>query len=185
LICAQEAHWQLGLDRLLVVPTGEAPHKEIVQDPGREVRFELCRIAFGDDERFELSRAEVDRDGPSYTVDTLRELRVSGGEDELFFILGGDEARSLASWHQPGEVLALATLAVAERDEDRREVVTAAISSLSGSERVTFFSMPRIAISSSGVRERVAAGRPIRYLVPAGVADHIESAGLYRQGVAA
>jgi nicotinate-nucleotide adenylyltransferase len=168
-----------------VVPTGEAPHKEIEQDPGRDVRYELCRIAFGGDQRFELSRLEIDREGPSYTADTLRRLSEEGGENDLFFIVGGDEAKALVSWHQPEQVLALATLAVAERDEDRRAQVMAAISPLSGSERVQFFSMPRIDISSSSVRERVAAGRPIRYLVPVGVAEYIETAALYRQGVAA
>jgi nicotinate-nucleotide adenylyltransferase len=170
---------------VLVIPTGEAPHKEIEQDPGREVRYELCRLAFGGDERFELSRREIDRRGPSYTADTLRALREEGSGDELFFILGGDEARSLADWHEPEQVLALATLAVAERDYDRREQVAAAIAGLSGSERVKFFTMPQIWVSSSIVRGRVAAGRPIRYLVPAAVAEYIENAALYRQGVAA
>jgi nicotinate-nucleotide adenylyltransferase len=185
LICAQEAHWQLELARVLVVPTGEAPHKAIEQDPGREARHELCRLAFGGDERFELSRLEVDRPGPSYTVDTLRELRERREDDELFFIVGGDEARSLADWHQPEQLLAIATVAVAERDQDRRERIVAAISELSGSERVRFFTMPSIAISSTIVRERVAGGNPIRYLVPAGVDEYIESAGLYRQEVKA
>jgi nicotinate-nucleotide adenylyltransferase len=170
---------------VLVIPTGEAPHKEIEQDPGREVRYELCRLAFGGDERFELSRREIDRRGPSYTADTLRALREEGSGDELFFIVGGDEARSLADWHEPEQVLALATLAVAERDHDRREQVAAAIAGLSGSERVKFFTMPRIGVSSSIVRGRVVAGRPIRYLVPAAVAEYIENAALYRQGVAA
>jgi nicotinate-nucleotide adenylyltransferase len=172
---------------VLVIPAGEAPHKEIEQDPGREVRYELCRLAFGGDERFELSRRELDRPGPSYTVDTLRALRGEGESklSELFFILGGDEARSLADWREPEQVLALATLAVAERDEDRREQISTAIAGLSGSERVRFFSMPPIGVSSSIVRERVAAGRPIRYLVPAAVADYIQNAALYRQGVTA
>jgi len=170
---------------VLVIPTGDAPHKEIEQDPGRETRYELCRLAFGDDERFELSRREIDRRGPSYTVDTLRALREEGRGNELFLILGGDEARSLASWHEPEQVLALATLAVAERDHDRRAQVGAAIAGLSGSERVKFFTMPSIGVSSTIVRERVAAGTPIRYLVPAAVAEYIESAALYRQGVTA
>jgi nicotinate-nucleotide adenylyltransferase len=170
---------------VLVIPTGDAPHKEIEQDPGRETRYELCRLAFGDDERFELSRREIDRRGPSYTVDTLRALREEGRGNELFLILGGDEARSLASWHEPEQVLALATLAVAERDHDRRAQVGAAIAGLSGSERVKFFTMPSIRVSSTIVRERVAAGTPIRYLVPAAVAEYIESAALYRQGITA
>jgi len=170
---------------VLVIPTGDAPHKEIEQDPGRETRYELCRLAFGNDERFELSRREIDRRGPSYTVDTLRALREEGRGNELFLILGGDEARSLASWHEPEQVLALATLAVAERDHDRRAQVGAAIAGLSGSERVKFFTMPSIRVSSTIVRERVAAGTPIRYLVPAAVAEYIESAALYRQGITA
>jgi nicotinate-nucleotide adenylyltransferase len=170
---------------VIVVPTGEAPHKEIEQDPGREVRYELCRIAFGGDERFELSRREIDRHGPSYTVDTLRELREAGLGDELFFIVGGDEARSLVDWHEPEQLLGLATLAVAERDRHRREQIGAAIAELNGSERVKFFAMPPIGISSTIVRERVAAGRPIRYLVPDAIAEYIESTALYRREVAA
>jgi nicotinate-nucleotide adenylyltransferase len=170
---------------VLVIPTGEAPHKEIEQDPGAEIRYELARLAFGGDERFELSRREIDRRGPSYTIDTLRALREEARGEELFLILGGDEAGSLATWHEPEQVLALATIAVAEREPDRREQVGAAIASLRGSERVTFFTMPAIGVSSAIVRKRVAAGRPIRYLVPATVADYIESAALYRQGVTA
>jgi nicotinate-nucleotide adenylyltransferase len=170
---------------VIVDPTGEAAHKEIEQDPGREVRYELCRIAFGGDERFELSRREIDRQGPSYTVDTLRELREEGKGDELFFIVGGDEARSLVDWREPEQLLALATVAVAERDRDQRQQVGAAVAELNGSERVKFFAMPPIGISSTIVRERVAAGRPIRYLVPAAVAEYIESAALYRREVTA
>jgi nicotinate-nucleotide adenylyltransferase len=170
---------------VLVIPTGEAPHKAIQQDPGGEVRYELCRLAFGADDRFEVSRSELDRPGASYTVDTLRSLREEGRGDELILVLGGDEARALVDWHEPEQVLSLATLAVAERDRDRRGEVTGAIGGLSGSERVVFFDMPPIGLSSSIVRKRIAAGRPIRYLVPAAVAEYIESAALYRQGVTA
>jgi nicotinate-nucleotide adenylyltransferase len=167
------------------MPVGAASHKEIEQDAGREARYELCRLAIAGDERLTVSRREIDSDRPSYTVDTLRAMREDAPEDELVFIMGGDEAKSLSEWREPEEVLRLATVAVAEREPARREQVSAALAGLEGSERVIFFSMPVIDVSSTLVRERVAAGRPIRYLVPGAVADYIDQKGLYRQGVAA
>jgi nicotinate-nucleotide adenylyltransferase len=177
LICAQEAWWQLELDRLVWMPVREAPHREVAMDPGLDARYELCLLAIAGDERFSVSCIELEREGPSYTVDTLNELRQGAPEDELFLILGGDEAAALGSWHRPEEVLSLATVAVAERQETRREHVVAALANLGGG--VTFFTMPRIDVSSSMVRERVASERPIRYLVPEGIAEYIERAGLY------
>jgi nicotinate-nucleotide adenylyltransferase len=167
------------------MPVGEAPHKQIENDAGRDARFELCRLAVEGDDGIEVSRRELDREGPSYTVDTVRALRAEAPDRDLFFILGGDQAEALGSWREPEEVLSLATLAVAERDEHRREQIGAALVTLAGGKDVRFFDMPRIEISSSLVRERVATGRPFRYLVPAAVADYIEQAGLYRQEVRA
>jgi nicotinate-nucleotide adenylyltransferase len=167
------------------MPAGEPPHKEVESDPGREARFELCRLAVEGDDSIEVSRYEVDSDGPSYTVDTLRALRAQEADRELFLIVGGDQAEAFASWREPEGILRLATLAVAERDEHRRDRITKALAALDGAQHVRFFDMPTIEISSSLVRERVAAGRPFRYLVPAAVAKHIEQAGLYRQGVRA
>ena len=115
LVCAQEAVVQLELDRVLFMPVGQAPHRELEGDPGAEERLEMVELATADDERFEVSRLEVDREGPSYTSDTLRALREARPDDELFLILGGDQAASLPAWHEPEEVLALATVAVLER----------------------------------------------------------------------
>jgi nicotinate-nucleotide adenylyltransferase len=179
LICAQEAHWQLELDSVLLMPVGEAPHKQVDEDPGREARFELCRLAAESDGWLSASRREVDRDGPSYTVDTLRHMRDEAPEDELFFVMGGDAATGLGGWREPQELLRLATVAVAERESARRDQVTAAIADLAGGDGVRFFSMPTIEVSSTLVRERVGRGRPIRHLVPDAVADEIERAGLY------
>ncbi len=184
LICAQEAHWQVELDKVVVMPLREAPHKRIEPDPGAEVRYELCRLAVEGDERFEVSRLEVEREGPSYSVDTLRELRERSPADELLLVLGGDEAESLPAWREPEEVLRLAELAVAERDV-KRERIREALAGLAGAERAHFFSMPQIDVSSTLVRARVAVGRPIRYLVPPAVEDHIERTGLYRTEVEA
>jgi nicotinate-nucleotide adenylyltransferase len=180
LVCAQEAHARLGLDRVVLMPAGIPPHKEVPADPGPEARFELCRLAIGDDERFEVSRLELERSGPSYTVDTLRALREQRPQDELTFIVGGDMARSLPTWREPERVLGLATLAVAERDDVDREQIQAELDTLATADRFAFFDMPRIDVSSSLVRERIATGAPIRYLVPDAVAAAIEEHGWYR-----
>jgi nicotinate-nucleotide adenylyltransferase len=181
LICAQEAWSQLELDRVVFMPVSSPPHKELIADPGPSVRVELCRRAVAGDERFEVSTAEVDRGGASFTVDTLRELHARRPEDQLTFIAGGDMARSLPGWRSPEEIVALAEIGVAERDGVGREDIRASLRDLAAGERVRFFDMPRLAVSSSMVRARVADGRPIRYYVPGGVAELIESEGLYRR----
>jgi nicotinate-nucleotide adenylyltransferase len=186
LICAQEALLQLELDRVDLVPVRQPPHKELEADPGVEARVELCRRAVADDPRLGLCRVDADRPGPSYTVDTLRELHERTPEDELIFIVGGDMAHSLPTWHDPEGVLALAELGVAEREGVRRADILERVSGLRGApERLRFFDMPRLDVSSSLIRRRVAAGLPVRYLVPDAVAEHIERSGLYRVGAPA
>jgi nicotinate-nucleotide adenylyltransferase len=179
LVCAQEACAQLGLEHVLWMPVYSPPHKDVPDDPGVEVRVELCRRAVAGDERFSVSRIEADVPGRSYTVDTLRRLHESRPEDDLTFIMGGDMAHALPTWHQPEAVLALATLAVAERSGVGRADIMEHLAGLAGADRIRFFDMPRLDISSSEIRRRVATGRPIRYLVPDGVAAYISSEGLY------
>jgi nicotinate-nucleotide adenylyltransferase len=181
LVCAQEAHAALGLDAVVFVPVGVAPHRTIDADPGAEVRLTMCEYATSADARLGISRIEIDREGPSYTLETLRELRRRSPDDELFLILGGDQAAALPDWHEPREVLALATVAVAERAEHRRDQIAERVASVGG--EAVFFEMPRIDISSTLVRERAAAGRPIRYLVPDKVANYIGGQSLYRASV--
>ena len=188
LLCASEAADQLGLDRVILMPVFTPPHKEVPEEPGAEVRLGLCELAVADDDRLEVSRLEIDRGGPSFTVDTLRELHARHPEHELIFIVGGDMAVSLPTWKDPRMVLELATLGVAERSGATRRDITERLTAEYGddvSDRLTFFDMPRMDISSSEIRRRVAAGRTIRYLVPDAVADHIAEHGLYRRKVAA
>jgi nicotinate-nucleotide adenylyltransferase len=184
LVCAQEALLQLELDKVVFVPVGQAPHRAIADDPGAEARLELVELAIADDERFTSSRLELDREGPSYTSETLRELRSTAPEDEHFLILGGDQAAALPLWREPEEVLSLATVAVVERVSWTRNAIGIKIARLRGAERVRYLDMPLIQVSSSAIRRRVAAGRPIRYLVPDAVARYIESNGLYGAGSA-
>jgi nicotinate-nucleotide adenylyltransferase len=182
LVCAQEALLQLGLERVLLVPVGVAPHKVTEADPGVEHRVAMCEAAVAGDERFGVSRADADRAGPSYTVDLLRAL---SGADELTFVVGGDMAHSLPAWRDPEGVLALARLAVAEREGVRRADISERLAGLAGAaERVVFFDMPRLDISSSLIRRRAAAGLAVRYLVPDPVAAYIEREGIYRQAPA-
>jgi nicotinate-nucleotide adenylyltransferase len=184
LICGQEAYEQLALDRVLLMPVHTPPHKAVVDDdPGPEHRLALVRAAVAGDDRFEASELEVFRPGPSYTVDTLRELHEASPGDELIFIVGGDMARSLPSWREPVEILRLAILAAAERDEVAQADIAETLGRLEGGERVEFVDMPRIGISSTQIRRRVAEGRSIRYLCPDAVVSYIEQHGLYRSAV--
>src|SRR4051794_32106083 len=101
LLCAQEAQTQLELERVVLMPVGAPPHKEAPDDPGAEHRLEMCRLATAKDERLAVSRLELDREGRSYTVDTLRAINASAPGDDLTFIVGGDMAPSLPTWREP------------------------------------------------------------------------------------
>jgi nicotinate-nucleotide adenylyltransferase len=184
LVCAQEALVQLELEKVVFMPVGQAPHREPESDPGADARLEMVELAAGDDARFAISRAELDRPGPSYTADTLRELHEKTPDDELFLILGGDQAAALPAWHEPETVLSLATLAVVERTNWSRNAIGIKIGRLRGAERIRYLDMPIIQVSSSAIRRRVAEGRPIRYLVPDKVANYIGANGLYGAGPA-
>ena len=131
------------------------------------------------DGRFGVSRIELDRPGLSYTVDTLRAVRERSPDDELYLILGGDQAAALPTWHEPAAVLELATVAVVERAEHRRAEIAEQVRSIRGDDHVVFFDMPRIDVSSTLVRERASAGLPIRYLVPDKVANYVGAQSLY------
>jgi nicotinate-nucleotide adenylyltransferase len=182
LVCAQEALVQLELEKVVFVPVGQAPHRELEDDPGAEARLEMIELAVGDDARFATSRAELDRPGPSYTADTLRDLREKAPDDEPFLILGGDQAAALPNWHEPEAVLSLATVAVAERTNWSRNAIGIKVGRLRGAERIRYLDMPLMQVSSSAIRRRVAEGLPIRYLVPDKVASHIGAHGLYGAG---
>jgi nicotinate-nucleotide adenylyltransferase len=183
LVCAQEAYVQLTLDRLILIPARTPPHKPVEDEPGAEHRLELCRVAARGDSRFTVSAIELERPGPSYTVDTLKALRSREPDSELFLIVGGDVAAGFAEWHEPDQVLSLARLAIAERRGTPRAEVQSALARLRGAQRAEFFEMPRIEISSTMIRRRVHSGLPIRYVVPDDVIGYIERHHLYRVSV--
>jgi nicotinate-nucleotide adenylyltransferase len=176
LLCASEACDQLGLDRVELLVARVPPHKPVTDEPGPSHRVAMCRLAVEGDERLAVNDCELVREGPSFTVDTLRAL---DGSDELTFIVGGDMARSLPAWREPEAILELAALGIAERQEIRRAEIAEQLAAYP-SERLRFFDMPRVDVSSSEVRRRVASGRSLRYLVPEAVSGYIEREGLYQ-----
>jgi len=180
LLLAQEARWQLELDSVLLMVTGRAPHKEIDPEPGPEVRLELAQRAARDEPGVEASGLEVEAEGPSYTYLTLERLREEDPSRELFLLLGADMAAGLGSWEQPERVVELARLGVVPRPGVEPEAVRSALEELDAADRAEMIEMPLCGASSTTIRERAAAGRPLRHLVPEAVAELIAERGLYR-----
>jgi len=180
LALAQEALWQLRLDEVIFVPTGQPPHKRIAEEPGREARMEMTRLAAAEDPRFSVSALEVEREGPSYTYETLEALAEDRADTQLVFVMGADAAVGLESWRKPERVVDLASLAVAWRAGVSAADVAAVLRSLGCEQRATMLEMPQFGVSSSAVRERATQGRPLRFLVPDAVASFIEEKGIYR-----
>ncbi len=155
------------------------PHKEVPEDPGVEHRLAMCRLVADAEPWLDVSDLEARRAGPSYTIDTLRQIHARQPGDELTLIVGGDMALSLPTWHEPAAILGLAKLAVAERSGMPRAVVLAEVRRVACGEDVRFLDMQRLDVSSSEVRRSVRDGRQIRDLVPQAVADYIEERRLY------
>jgi nicotinate-nucleotide adenylyltransferase len=171
--------WRLDLEKVLLVPTGEAPHKLISDDPGRDIRLAMARLALAEDDRFEVSTVEVGREGPSYTYETLELLAEENGDTPLVFVMGADAACGLETWREPRRVVELAELAIARRAGTDDAEVAAVLRSIGAGERSTMLEMPQFGISSSTARERAAAGQPLRYIVPDQVARFINERGVY------
>jgi nicotinate-nucleotide adenylyltransferase len=178
-VLAQEAAAQLGLERVLLVPVGEAPHRRIEPEPGPKVRLELTRAAADGDELLRASDVEVARSGPSYSFETL-ELLAESGDDELWFLMGADVAVRLGEWKRPERVLELARMAIAARPGTPLAEAETVLAGLGGAGRMQAVRMPEIDVSSSAIRRRLAEGRPVRYLLPDAVLELVRERGLYR-----
>ena len=185
LVLAHEAAFQLELDRVVLMPTGEAPHKAIDPEPGPELRLEMARRAAEGDELLEVSDLEVGEAGPSFTFRTLERLSEQRPGEQIHFLMGADVAAHLESWKRPERVLELARLGIAARPGTAHDEAEAALERLGAEDRAEWVRMPELAVSSTRIRRRVAQGRPVRYLVPDSVLELIESRGLYREAVRA
>jgi nicotinate-nucleotide adenylyltransferase len=176
LVTAEEALEQFELEGVLFVPTGRPWMKAHEVVSPAEDRYLMTVIATASNPLFSVSRVEVDREGPTYAVETLRTLKAELDAD-LFFVTGADAILEIVQWKEPEELFELAHFIAATRpgfDMAEFEVPGAA------RDAVTVMNIPALAISSTDIRARVKAGGPIRYLVPEGVKSYIEKAGLYR-----
>jgi nicotinate-nucleotide adenylyltransferase len=180
LVTAEEALWQFHLDEVVFIPTGQPWMKSDRDVTPPEHRYLMTVIATASNPRFSVSRIEVDRDGPTYTVETLAELRRQSGTDvELFFITGADAMLEILHWKDPEEVLAKAHFIAATRPG--YDIARFEKEAPTSHPRVSVMDIPALAISSSDIRRRVHDGEPIRYLVPEGVNTYIRKFNLYRQ----
>jgi nicotinate-nucleotide adenylyltransferase len=176
LAAAEEARQLYHLDEVLFVPCGDPPWPKEEALADSELRFAMVAQAIADHPQFRLSRQEIERQGPSYTVDTLRSLQVQRPERRLFLIVGMDAAQEFAHWRGPEVILTIAELLVVVRPPYR----TPKNAPLFRHPQVHLIETPGVAISSTQIRERVSTGRSIRFLVPPLVAETIFWANLYR-----
>ncbi|MEV0733318.1 MULTISPECIES: nicotinate-nucleotide adenylyltransferase [Polymorphospora] len=175
LVAASEVADRFGLDEVVFVPTGQPWQKEDVPVSPAEDRYLMTVVATASNPRFQVSRADVDRDGPTYTVDTLRDLRAEYGPDtRLFFITGADALEKILSWKDTDQMFELAHFIGVTRPGF--ELSAAHLPD----DAVSLVRVPAMAISSTDCRARVAAGKPVWYLVPDGVVQYIAKRRLYQ-----
>jgi len=179
LVAASEVAGRFELDEVVFVPTGQPYQKGGAVSPAED-RYLMTVIATASNPRFHVSRADIDRDGPTYTIDTLRDLSaIYGPAAELFFITGADALAKILSWKDALEMLALAHFVGVTRPGFELS------DSHLPKDTVTLVEVPAMAISSSDCRARVRAGKPVWYLVPDGVVQYIAKTGLYRPDLSA
>lgn len=182
LAVAEEAAEACGLERVVFVPAGEPPHKPGLQVTDGEHRLAMIELAIAGNDRFVVDRLELDRPGPSYTVDTLEAFHaaVPDGQPDLVLIVSAEAFRDFLTWRSPRRILELARVVVAPRDgyaDAGHDVLAVDLPDLA--HRATFLDSPRLRLSASELRARAAAGRSLRYLVPDAVAAYISDHGLY------
>ena len=180
LVAAEEALYQLGLDKVLFVPAGAPPHKPSRPISPADHRVRMVELAIAGKPRFALSRVDLDRPGPCYSVDMLALLRLEWGSGPgLYFIVGADSLSEMATWYQPQRLIELCELAVVERPGSEIDLAQVEGQLPGVSDRLHRVQMPRLQISSSDLRARRRAGRSISYLVPPAVEAYIVEHGLY------
>ncbi|MDG3002538.1 nicotinate-nucleotide adenylyltransferase [Paludisphaera mucosa] len=180
LILAEQCREACGLDRVWFVVANEPPHKRGAKRSGVHHRLEMARLAIAGNAAFEVSDIEANRSGPSYSVDTLEQIRAERPEDELFFLIGGDSLVDLPTWREPDRIARLATIVVVNRPGSGADAPPA--DSLGPDARtLEFVTIPPIGIASHDVRGRLRDGRSIRYMVPRSVEAYIDAHALYRE----
>ncbi|HIE12017.1 MAG TPA: nicotinate-nucleotide adenylyltransferase [Desulfotomaculum sp.] len=181
LAAAEAARYEFALAKVVFIPAGQPPHKPEQTVSPAVHRVAMVRLAISSNPYFEISTMEVERPGPSYTVDTLAEFRRLCPSAALHFITGADAVAEIPAWHRFEELLGLCLLVGVTRPghslEDLREGLTGLGAELR--QRIRVLPVPGVAVSSSEIRERVRTGKPIKYLLPEAVEEYIFRHGLY------
>lgn len=181
LVAASEAAHQLRLSEVVFVPAGEPWQKAGSLRTPAELRYQMVVAATAEDARFSVSRVDIDRPGPTYTVDTLVDLHDARPDAELYLIVGSDALAGMATWREPARVVALCHLvAVSRPGPDDPGPATAEVPGVPKA-LATHLMIPALDISSTAIRQRVADGAPVDYLIPTSVARLIAKTGLYRR----
>lgn len=182
LVLAEYAAEALGFEHVVFVPAADPPHKRGETRMSIEHRIAMLELAIAGNPRFGWSRVDVDRPGPHYTVDTIRILQAADEQAELFFVMGGDSLRDLPKWNRPQELLNACQLVVLQRPN--MELVSPEMHETrfpGSSERIIILDDPLLGFSSTGIVERLKAGKSIRYMTPDAVLAYIHDHQLYRK----
>lgn len=184
LAAAEEARDRFELDKVIFIPSARPPHKGGVTYSSPEARLEMVRLAIQDNSSMEVSDIEINRDGLSFTIDTLHRLReIYGADTELFFIIGADAILEILTWKEPEALFSQCRFIAATRPGYSLAELHEALAGLTAGaeDNICRMEIPDLAVSSTFIRERVAAGKPFRYLVPEPVWRYIRENNLYRE----
>jgi nicotinate-nucleotide adenylyltransferase len=184
LLLAEQCREQCALDEVWFIPAGRPPHKGNAKISPAQARAEMLELAVAGDPRFVVSRIEFDRDGPSYTVETLERLKAEGPDRELHLLIGADSLTDLPTWREPRRILELATVVAVNRG-DRPLPNLDLIASRIGQPpdlRLRLVEMPGIDLSATDIRRRVKEGHSIRFMTPRAVEAYITAQKMYREG---
>jgi len=182
LVTAEAARDAFDLDRVVFIPAGQPPHKSDKYVADANHRYLMTFLAIAPNVHFEISQVEIDRDGPSYTSETLKYFHSLDAATEWYFITGADAILEIASWHSPDKILSYAHLIAASRPGyslSRLKALETEIGGDTSKHRVHQLEVPALAISSSDIRERLRQGLSIKYLVPEAVEQYIAKQHLY------
>jgi nicotinate-nucleotide adenylyltransferase len=182
LVAAETARDELGLDNVLFIPTGIPPHKINRQVTDANLRFAMVEMSIRNNKYFKVSRVEIEREGPTYTIDTLRILHALFPEQELYFITGTDALRELLTWREPEEIIKLARIIGASRPGyESHDILKSIYHKYPFTmDKISQLEIPALAISSTDIRSRVHKKRSIRYLLPDEVRLFIKENKLYQ-----
>jgi len=181
LILVEEARYRLQLDKVLLVPAGDPPHKQDREISPVADRVYMCELAATEAEYLDVSRVDADRPGPHYSVDMVQLLQRQLGEAaQLFFLMGLDSLRDLPTWHEPARLAASCTLVALSRHDVDVDWTTLEAAIPGVHERVILLDMPELEIASSLLRARVRSGAPIRFQTTQAVEEYVRRRGLYR-----